>query len=129
MKTIHILALHLAYGGVEKAIISMANLFVEKYDVEIICVYNMPGSPAFPLDSRVKVRYLLDENPNREEWKDAVRRKDPVAFIRESIKSVRVLAGKKLAVIDTIKSIHDGILITTRHEDNLVLSNTGTKMF
>lgn len=127
MKTIRILALHLAYGGVEKAIISMANLFVEKYDVEIICVYNMPGSPAFPLDSRVKVRYLLDENPNREEWKDAVRRKDPVAFIKESIKSVRVLAGKKLAVIKTIKSIHDGILITTRHEDNLVLSKYGDK--
>lgn len=127
MKTIRILALHLAYGGVEKAIISMANLFVEKYDVEIICVYNMPGSPAFPLDSRVKVRYLLDENPNREQWKDSVRRKDPVAFIRESIKSVRVLAGKKLAVIDTVKSIHDGILITTRHEDNLVLSKYGDK--
>lgn len=127
MKTIRILALHLAYGGVEKAIISMANLFAERYAVEIICVYNMPGSPAFPLDSRVKVRYLLDENPNREQWKAAVRSKDPVAFVRESIKSVRVLAGKKLAVVNTIKSIHDGILITTRHEDNLVLSKYGDK--
>lgn len=127
MKTIRILALHLAYGGVEKAIISMANLFAEKYNVEIICVYNMPGSPAFPLDDRVNVRYLLKEIPNREEWKDAVQRKDPVAFIRESIKSVRVLAGKKLAVINAIKSIHDGILITTRHEDNLVLSRYGDR--
>lgn len=125
MKTIRILALHLAYGGVEKAIISMANLFAEKYNVEIICVYNMPGSPAFPLDSRVKVSYLLDEIPNREQWKDAVRRKDPAAFIRESIKSVRVLVGKKLAVINTVKSIHEGILISTRHEDNLVLSKYG----
>ena len=127
MKTIRILALHLAYGGVEKAIISMANLFAEKFNVEIICVYNMPGSPAFPLDRRVKVRYLLDEIPNREQWKDAVRRRAPLAFIRESIKSVRVLAGKKLAVINTIKSIHDGILISTRHEDNLVLSKYGDK--
>lgn len=127
MKTVRILALHLAYGGVEKAIISMANLFAEKYDVEIVCVYNMPGSPAFPLDSRVRLRYLLDENPNREQWKDAVRRRDTVAFVRESIKSVRVLAGKKLAVINTIKSIHDGVLITTRHEDNLVLSRYGDK--
>lgn len=127
MKTIRILALHLAYGGVEKAIVSMANLFVEKYDVEIICVYNMPGSPAFPLDSRVKLRYLLDEVPNREQWKDAVHRKAPVDFVRESIKSVRVLLGKKLAVINTVKSIHDGILITTRHEDNLVLSKYGDK--
>ena len=33
MKKIRIIALHLAYGGIEKAIISMANLFAEKYDV------------------------------------------------------------------------------------------------
>lgn len=127
MKTIRILALHLAYGGVEKAIISMANLFAEKYNVEIICVYNMPGSPAFRLDERVKVRYLLSETPNREQWKDALRRRDPAAFVKESVKSVRVLAGKKLAVINAVKSIHDGILITTRHEDNLVASRYGDK--
>lgn len=127
MKTIRILALHLAYGGVEKAIISMANLFAEKYDVEIICVYNMPGSPAFRLDERVKLRYLLSETPNREQWKDALRRRDAADFIRESLKSVRVLAGKKLAVIKAVRSIHDGILITTRHEDNLVASRYGDK--
>lgn len=127
MKTIRILALHLAYGGVEKAIISMANLFAEKYKVEILSVYKMPGSPAFALDERVSVRYLLDETPNRAEWKDALARKNAADFIRESIKSVRVLAGKKLAVINAIRSIHDGILITTRHEDNIVASLYGDK--
>ena len=66
MKKIRIIALHLTYGGIEKAIISMANLFAEKYDVEIISVYNMPDSPAFPLSERVRVRYVRDETPNRE---------------------------------------------------------------
>ena len=47
MKKVYIFALHLAFGGIEKAIISMANIFCEKYDVEIISVYNMPDSPAF----------------------------------------------------------------------------------
>ena len=73
MNTIHIIALHLAFGGVERAIINMANLFAARYNVEIISVYNMPNSPAYPLDARVKVRYLLDDVPNRAEWKAAAK--------------------------------------------------------
>ena len=125
MKTIHIIALHLSIGGVEKAIINMANLFAERYDVEIISVYNMPGSPAYPLDKRVRVRYLLDDIPNRDEWKAAVRGVKPVAFVRESIRSVRILHDKRAGVKKAIESINDGIIITTRHEDNLLLSKYG----
>ncbi len=125
MKTVRILALHLAFGGVEKAIISMANLLVERYDVEIISVYDMPNAPAYPLDQRVRLRYLLREVPNRAEWKAALRAKKPAAFFRESLKSVRILQDKKRAVRQTIRSIHDGVLITTRHEDNLVSSKYG----
>ena len=125
MKTIRILALHLAYGGVEKAICSMANLFVQRYPVEIISVYDMPNAPAYPLDENVKVRYLLKDRPNQKEWRAALRGLRPISFLRESIRAVKVLAGKKIAVRRTIRSIHDGILITTRHEDNLVLSELG----
>ena len=127
MKKIRIIALHLTYGGIEKAIISMANLFAEKYDVEIISVYNMPDSPAFPLSERVRVRYLLDETPNREEFRAAMRAKDPAAILREGIKSVRILRGKKRGVINTIKAIGDGVIITTRNEDNVLLSRYGSK--
>lgn len=125
MKTVRILALHLGYGGVEKAIISMANLFASRYEVEIISVYDMPGAPAFPLDPRVKVRYLLKDIPNRAEWKAAVRAKKPLAVARESVKSLRIIAAKKSAVRRTIRKIRDGVLICTRHEDNLVLSRCG----
>lgn len=125
MKKVRIIALHLAYGGVEKAIISMANLFAEKFDVEIISVYDMPNAPAFPVDERVKLRYLLKDRPNRAEWKAAVKSKNLAAIVRESFKSVKVLAGKKLAVIKTIRSVGEGVLICTRHEDNLLLSRFG----
>ena len=125
MKTIRILALHLAYGGVEKAICSMANLFVQRYPVEIISVYDMPNAPAYPLDERVKVRYLLKDRPNQKEWHAALRARKPIAFLRESVHAVKVLAEKKMAIQRTIRSIHDGILITTRHADNLVLSLLG----
>ena len=33
-----ILALHLGYGGVEKAISSLSNILIDKYDVEIISI-------------------------------------------------------------------------------------------
>ena len=125
MKKIYIFALHLAFGGIEKAIISMANIFCEKYDVEIICVYNMPDSPAFPLDERVKVRYLLDDIPNRDEWKAAIKRRNPVDIIRESFRSVNILLAKKRELVKAIKEIEDGVIITTRHEDNVLLSKFG----
>lgn len=127
MKKLHIIALHLAYGGIEKAIISMANLFAEKYDVEIISVYKMPNAPAFPLSDKVGVRYLLDEVPNRREFKEAVRARKPVAILREGIKAIRILMGKKREVIKAIKSIEDGVIITTRNEDNVLLSRYGNK--
>lgn len=125
MNTIHIIALHLAFGGVERAIINMANLFAARYNVEIISVYNMPNSPAYPLDARVKVRYLLDDVPNRAEWKAAAKGLHPVRFVKESARSVKILMGKRREVRRAIEGIDSGIVITTRHEDNLALSKYG----
>ena len=124
-KTVNIIALHLGVGGVEKAIISMANLFAQRYEVNLFSVYKMPGSPAFPVDSRVRVLYMLRDIPNREEWKAALRGLRPIRFARESIRSVKILLGKKRAVRRIIRSVTDGVLITTRHEDNVQLSKYG----
>ena len=125
MKTVRIITLHLAYGGIEKAVCQMANLFAEKYDVEIISVYDMPDAPAFPIDERVRVRYLLDEIPNRDEWRDCARRKDVFGLARESVKAARILHDKKKAVIDAISAIDEGVIITTRPEHNVLLSKYG----
>ena len=125
MKKVRILALHLAFGGIEKAICSMANLFAERCEVEIISVYNMPDAPAFPLDERVSVRYLLGDIPNREEWKAALNGRDISGLVRESLRAVRILRDKKRAVIEAIRGISDGVVITTRPEDNVLLSRYG----
>ena len=125
MKKVRIIALHLAFGGIEKAICSMANLFAERYDVEILSVYNMPDSPAFPLDERVKVRYLLTDTPNREEWRAALAARDLPGLARESLRAARILREKKRAVIDAVRSAGDGAVITTRPEDNVLLSKYG----
>ena len=124
-KQVNIIALHLGVGGVEKAIISMANLFAERYDVRLYSVYKVPGSPSLPIDERVSVRYLLRDVPNREEWKASVRRRDLNAFLRESMRSVRILTGKRSVVRKVIRNITEGVIITTRHEHNLPLSRYG----
>ncbi|MBQ7692099.1 MAG: glycosyltransferase [Oscillospiraceae bacterium] len=125
MKKIRIIALHLAFGGIEKAICSMANLFAERYEVEILSVYHMPDSPAFPLDDRVKVTWLLDEIPNREAWKAALRGHDLPGIARESFRAARILRDKKRAVVEAVEGAEDGVVITTRPEDNVLLSRHG----
>ena len=127
MKKVYILALHLAFGGIEKAIINTANLLSERYEVEIISVYNMPDSPAFPLSDKVSVRYLLSSTPNREQWKQALRERNIAAFVRESFRAVEILSDKRRALIKAIKSIKGGVIISTRHEDNLLLSKYGRR--
>ena len=59
MKKVAILSLHLGYGGIEKSIVALANMLAEKYDVEIVCTYKLYDKPSFPLDSKVKVKYLI----------------------------------------------------------------------
>ncbi len=104
----------------------MANLFIELgYPVEIICVYRMPNSPAFPLNAQVQVTYLLKNTPNRQQWKECLKKKRLFQLIKESIKAIRILLHKKYSVYRAIRNIQDGIIITTRHEDTLVLSKYG----
>ena len=67
----------------------------------------MPDSPAFPLDERVKVRYLLDDIPNRDEWKAAIKRRNPVDIIRESFRSVNILLAKKRELVKAVKEIKE----------------------
>lgn len=124
-KQVNIIALHLSVGGVEKAIVSMANLFAERYDVRLYSVYKMPGTPVMPIDDRVSVRYLLRDVPNREEWRAAIRARDLRAFWKESMRSLRILTGKRRVVRKTIRNVTEGVVITTRHEDNLPLSRCG----
>lgn len=127
-KQINIIAMHLAYGGVEKAVCAMANLFIEMgYPVKIICTYNMPDAPAYPLDEKVEIEYLLKDIPNRQEFREAVRGKNPYKIVKEGFRSVKILYQKKTRVKKAIAHIHEGIIITTRHEDSLVLSRIGDK--
>lgn len=124
-KKIYITALHLMHGGVEMAITALSNALAKRgYRVELLCTYNL-GEPAYPLDSRVQIRYLTDVHPNREEFKQAIRSKNPLAILRQGLYAVRVLRLKKKVLIQQFKKIREGVIISTRNEDTVLLSKYG----
>lgn len=131
MKKITILALHLGYGGVEKSIASLCNILVEKYAVEIISVYNLYEKPAFHIDKRVKITYLLEKelSPNKEELKVAIKDRNLFEIFKQATKSAKILKLKKSKMISAIKNIKSGIVISTRIEHNNLLSIYGNKKF
>ena len=128
LKKVTILALHLGYGGIEKSIAALANLLVDEYEVEIISSYQLFDKPAFDIDPRVEVRYLITKfKPNREAWKTSLKHLRPISFIKESFNSVMTLALRRSTMIRAIENCHSDIIISTRDLFNTWLGNYGKK--
>lgn len=130
-KKIAILSLHLGYGGVEKAITSLANSLAKtnKYEIEIVSIYQLYDKPVFDINETVKVTYLLPKtlNPNRKEWKEALHNLNLINFIKESSKSFKVLHKKKKEMANYIKNSDADVIISTRIFLNELLSIYGKK--
>ena len=124
MKKITIFSLHLGYGGIEKSVVNLANLLVDNYDVEIVSTYKLDDTPAFDIDSKVKVRYLITNiKPNKEEWKNSIKKIRPIKFIKETAKALTVLLNKRTKTIEAIKKCDSDIIISTRDLFNKWVSN------
>ena len=127
MKDLYILSLHLAYGGLQKAVAEFANLMAERYRVHILSFYDMPSGPAYPIDSRVQIRYLYNDIPNREEFKAALHAKRPFSVLKEGIRASKTLVAKRTEMIRAIKGVTSGIIVSTRDEYAVLLSRYGHK--
>lgn len=124
-KKIYITCLHLNHGGVEMAISLLSNAFCKHgYDVEILCTYNF-GEPAYHINPKVKITYLTKVLPNREAFHVAIKSKNPFIIIKETLYSLQVLYQKKHGLKRAIMQLKEGIVISTRHEDTLLLSKYG----
>jgi len=126
---ISIYALHLSFGGVEKYVSTLANMLCEHHSVEIISTYKIDDAPAFLLDERVKVKYLLPKelSPNKDELKAAIRSKNIPAIFREVFKSIRILISKKNANIKSIKACDSDVIISTRVFHNSLIAKYAKK--
>ena len=127
MKRIYITSLHMGHGGVEMAISLMANALVKRgYHVTILCTYNL-GEPVYELDERVKIKYLTNVRPNKEEIKEALHKKKIFTLLKEGLYAVRVLYLKKRTMIQAIRKIKSGCIISTRNEHSVILSKYGNE--
>ena len=91
MKKVTILALHLGYGGIERAVTDLANGIVSNYDVTIVSTYKLYEEPVNKLDKKVKVVYLSELKPNAKEFKDALKHFRLITTLKEGIKGIKIL--------------------------------------
>lgn len=129
VKKIAILALHLGYGGVEKSIVTLANLLANNpsYQVEIVSIYQLYDTSVFPIDQKVTTTYLLPKelNPNKTEWKNSLKKVKLVTFAKESMKSIKILHKRKSEMAAYLKHSDADIIISTRVLLNGLLSTYG----
>lgn len=126
MKKITILALHLSTGGVEKSIATLSNILVKKYDVEIISNYQIEKEPAFTIDKRVKITYLMPNlKPNRKEFREAIKKHHFMQGIKEGIKAIKILYLRRALMVKAIKNMKSDIAISTRYIHSRLLGKYG----
>lgn len=119
MKKITILSLHLGYGGIEKCISSLANKFIDEYEIEIISTYKLSDNIPFFINPKVRIKYLMDYGPNKKELLRAIKKFNIKNIIKESIKSLKILRLKKRLMIEEIKNCNSDIIISTRDIHNM----------
>lgn len=127
MKRITILALHLGYGGIEKCISSLTEVLKNNYEINIISTYKLYEKPVFNIDDSIKITYLMEEKPNKEEVKKYFKSFKIIKLSKELIKSLKILRKKKKLMIEAIKNCDSEIIISTRDIHNLWLGKYGKK--
>lgn len=127
-KKIVILALHLGTGGAERVICNIANLLSESNNVKIISTYRLNEKPAFDLDDRVEIEYLMEDlNPNKQELIKSFKSLNLIKALKEFNKSIKVLFLRKSLMIKAIKNLDCDIAISTRILHNNCLSKYADK--
>lgn len=116
------LALHLGYGGVENVITNQSSMLSHNYEVEIISLYKQKYDIPFKLDNNVKVTYLMNIVSNKNEFMNALKKKNIVNIIKEGLKSIYILLRKKSLIVNAIKESDAKIIISTRYEFSELLS-------
>ena len=127
MKSITILSLHLGYGGIEKAITTLSNMLIDKYEITVVSTYQLYDKPAFEFDKRVKIIYLMKDKPNKKEFFESLKQLNFIKTIKQSIKSIKVLYLKRKLMIDYIKKYNSDVIISTRPFHNKLLGKYGNK--
>lgn len=125
MKKIKILMLHLNHGGIEKQTITMANELCHNYNIEIVSFYKMANKPAYDINEKIKIRYLYDGAPNRDELKKNLKTFHLIKTFKEGIKAIKILYLRYKLIKDEVTMDDADIYFSTRYEFGKILSKYG----
>ncbi|MEG0290596.1 MAG: glycosyltransferase [Erysipelotrichaceae bacterium] len=127
MKKITFLMLHLKHGGAEKQTITLMNHLVDFFQIEIISFYRFDGIPAYPIDDRIVIKYLINGGPNRDDFKNALNSKKIARIMKEGLKSIKILRKKKVLIRKAIEALDCDIAFATRLDFAFELSKYGSE--
>ena len=122
---IQILSLHLGFGGAERATIDLANMLSSKYEVELISLYKTIDKPPYEVNNKIKINYLTNLKPNREEFKEALHNKKLIKTFLEGLKSAYILFIKQKLIKGTVEHTDAEHIISTRMYFTKIAINFG----
>ncbi|MFG1947021.1 glycosyltransferase family 4 protein [Nonomuraea sp. NPDC048826] len=121
-REIKILLLHAnGMGGTIRTVFNLAGHLAERHDVEIVSILREAEEPFFPLDPRVRVRYLDDRLAPGADPMRAMLSKMPSRLIpKDETAHHRFTMWTDLKLARFIRSLETGVLMATRPGLNLV---------
>lgn len=146
MKKITFFTLHLGYGGVEKAVSSLASSLCDKYEVEIIATYKLFPNPAFKIDDRVSIKYLIANNLPlklsgyrtllknhhyrtllKAIWEDYLCKGKIISLIKDYRRGMNLLHKKEKRNIKEVENCRSDIIISTSPYLNSLVGKYASK--
>lgn len=121
------LGLHLGLGGIERATVNSANALCNEKDVEIITFYKLSEEIPYDINPNIKIRYLYDGGPPKDEWKEAIKKFQISNIFKYSQQLLDILTKKNYLIKKEIENIKEGIIVSTRIEFSTILSKYGNK--
>ena len=108
-----------------KYIINLANMISDKYNVELVNLYKTSEVIPYPLKKKIKIKYLTDLKPNRDEFKDAVKRKNIFKIFYQGVKALYILHLKKVLIRNYVEYSDAEIIISSRLDFTKALNQYG----
>ena len=120
-RKITIFSLNLNYGGIEKYLSILSNMLDNDFDIEIITTFKFDTTPSFPFSDKIKIKYLVNENPTDISIKKLLKEKKYFNVLKEILRRKKLNYQALKRNIKEIKNIKTDYIITTRtYHNNLV---------
>ena len=104
----------------------IANLvkMIGKYNIEIISTYK--NKPVYDY-GKIKIKYLLNKESNKEVFSDALSRVNIFKIIKEGIKYIAELVNKRSYIIESMLEEDSKYIITNRNRNTLIAGSYADK--